>query len=56
MQPVLFDSSIYSTALRTGDEAKRIGPAAGIPIFGLDALSSAGCGPPATVATRPGTV
>src|ERR1700704_1466376 len=36
--------------------AKRIGPAAGIPIFGLDALSSAGCGPPATVATRPGTV
>jgi transposase len=35
---------------------KRIGPAAGIPILGLDALGSAAYGPPATVATRPGTV
>src|ERR1700730_14585162 len=29
--------------------AEQIGPAAGIPIFGLDALSSAACGPEAAL-------
>jgi amino acid transporter len=41
---------IVGKALKTSQErAEQIGPAAGIPIFGLDALSSAGYGPEAAL-------
>lgn len=41
---------LFGKPLRTVDErAERIGPAAGIPIFGLDALSSAAYGPEAAL-------
>lgn len=41
---------IFGKSLRTSDErGEEIGPAAGIPIFGLDALSSAGYGPEAAL-------
>jgi amino acid transporter len=41
---------IFGRALATSQErAEQIGPAAGIPIFGLDALSSAGYGPEAAL-------
>jgi amino acid transporter len=41
---------ILGTPLRTSDErAEQIGPAMGIPIFGLDALSSAAYGPEAAL-------
>jgi hypothetical protein len=39
---------LFGRALKSSDErAEQIGPIAGIPIFGLDALSSAGYGPEA---------
>ncbi len=42
--------SIFGKPLATSQErAEQIGPAAGIPIFGLDALSSAGYGPEAAL-------
>src|ERR1700745_716817 len=41
---------IVGKPLKTSDErAEQIGPAAGIPIFGLDALSSAAYGPEAAL-------
>jgi amino acid transporter len=41
---------IIGKPLRTSEErAEQIGPAAGVPIFGLDALSSAGYGPEAAM-------
>jgi amino acid transporter len=41
---------LFGRALPTSDErAEQIGPSAGIPIFGLDALSSAGYGPEAAL-------
>ena len=41
---------LFGSPLPTSDErAERIGPMAGIPIFGLDALSSAGYGPEAAL-------
>ena len=41
---------LFGKALKTSDErAEQIGPIAGIPIFGLDALSSAGYGPEAAL-------
>src|ERR1700736_5907215 len=41
---------LLGTPLATENEkAERIGPAKGIPIFGLDALSSAACGPEAAL-------
>src|SRR5260370_30761268 len=41
---------IFGKPLATSQErAEQIGPAAGIPIFGLDALSSAGYGPEAAL-------
>jgi len=41
---------LFGSALPTSDErAERIGPTAGIPIFGLDALSSAAYGPEAAL-------
>jgi amino acid transporter len=41
---------LLGQALKTSDErAEQIGPMAGIPIFGLDALSSAGYGPEAAL-------
>lgn len=41
---------IFGKPLKTSQErAEQIGPAAGIPIFGLDALSSAGYGPEAAL-------
>ena len=41
---------ILGKPLQTSDErAEQIGPAAGIPIFGLDALSSAAYGPEAAL-------
>jgi hypothetical protein len=41
---------IVGKPLKTSDErAEEIGPAAGIPIFGLDALSSAAYGPEAAL-------
>ncbi len=44
------DDLIFGKALRSSQErAEQIGPAAGIPIFGLDALSSAGYGPEAAL-------
>src|SRR5260370_5961218 len=45
-----FADLLFGKPLRTVDErAERIGPAAGIPIFGLDALSSAAYGPEAAL-------
>ncbi|HJX84282.1 MAG TPA: APC family permease, partial [Candidatus Angelobacter sp.] len=42
--------SIFGKPLASSQErAEQIGPAAGIPIFGLDALSSAGYGPEAAL-------
>src|SRR5690349_19584045 len=41
---------IFGKPLRTSDErGEQIGPLAGVPIFGLDALSSAGYGPEAAL-------
>ena len=41
---------LFGRALKSSDErAEQIGPIAGIPIFGLDALSSAGYGPEAAL-------
>jgi hypothetical protein len=41
---------LFGRALKSSDErAEQIGPTAGIPIFGLDALSSAGYGPEAAL-------
>src|SRR5580704_19777375 len=41
---------LFGSPLATTDErAERIGPTAGIPIFGLDALSSAAYGPEAVL-------
>src|ERR1035438_8646459 len=41
---------LFGSPLPTSDErAERIGPTAGIPIFGLDALSSAAYGPEAAL-------
>src|SRR5258708_34474577 len=41
---------IFGRPLATSQErAEQIGPAAGIPIFGLDAISSAGYGPEAAL-------
>ncbi|MBV9626140.1 MAG: APC family permease [Acidobacteria bacterium] len=41
---------LFGKALKTSDErAEQIGPIGGIPIFGLDALSSAGYGPEAAL-------
>ena len=41
---------IVGKPLKTSDErAEQIGPSAGIPIFGLDALSSAAYGPEAAL-------
>src|SRR5580704_8537423 len=41
---------LFGAPLPTSDErAERIGPAAGVPIFGLDALSSAAYGPEAAL-------
>ncbi|MGA2134675.1 MAG: APC family permease [Bryobacteraceae bacterium] len=43
-------NSLFGSPLPTSDErAERIGPVAGIPIFGLDALSSAAYGPEAAL-------
>src|SRR5579864_3861203 len=45
-----FIDVLFGKPLATSDErAERIGPAAGIPIFGLDALSSAAYGPEAAL-------
>src|ERR1700686_760148 len=45
-----FLDSLLGKPLATSDErAERIGPLAGIPIFGLDALSSAAYGPEAAL-------
>jgi amino acid transporter len=47
---VSLKDSIFGKPLATSQErAEQIGPAAGIPIFGLDALSSAGYGPEAAL-------
>ena len=44
------DTLLFGRPLRSSEErAEQIGPAAGIPIFGLDALSSAGYGPEAAL-------
>ena len=41
---------LFGRPLPTSDErAEHIGPAAGIPVFGLDALSSAAYGPEAAL-------
>ena len=41
---------LFGKPLRTSDErAEQVGPVAGVPIFGLDALSSAGYGPEAAL-------
>jgi amino acid transporter len=45
----LADLLFGRTLASTEDRAERIGPAAGIPIFGLDALSSAAYGPEAAL-------
>src|SRR5579862_823683 len=45
-----FLNYLFGSPLPTSDErAEKIGPAAGIPIFGLDALSSAAYGPEAAL-------
>jgi amino acid transporter len=45
-----FSDFVLGKTLRSSDErAEQIGPLAGIPIFGLDALSSAGYGPEAAL-------
>lgn len=50
MTGVKIDSFLFGRELRSSEErAEQIGPAAGIPIFGLDALSSAGYGPEAAL-------
>src|SRR5579871_6731785 len=49
-QPMNLVNLIIGKPLRTSEErAEQIGPAAGVPIFGLDALSSAGYGPEAAM-------
>ena len=45
-----FSDLLFGKPLRTSDErAEQVGPLTGVPIFGLDALSSAGYGPEAAL-------
>jgi amino acid transporter len=50
-EPRRIATLLFGRPLSSGDDVKeRVGPAAGIPVFGLDALSSAAYGPEAALA------
>ena len=45
---------LFGPLLADADDSEKIGPAAGLPVFGLDALSSAAYGPEASLSLKSG--